>query len=118
MEGCITQVDLNGKVAFKVPTDEMIGIESAYYEYNGLLILLSQFGSTTPFKPDMERYEYLVKTYLEAYMTYSMTYNAITSRYVPIEYTECNTSANFELSLIIVDSSDCSCSTKGGKENA
>lgn len=52
-------------------------LERAYYEYNGLLQLLTQFTSTSPYKPDDERYNAILNEYLNRFITYNLLFEQI-----------------------------------------
>ena len=52
-------------------------LEREFYEFNGLLNLLKQFTSDSPYKPDNERYEKVLVEYLEKFTTYNLVYQHI-----------------------------------------
>ena len=99
MEELLTQ---DGRKIIYVPNEYMLELERVWYEYQGLLTLLAQYGSDTPFKPDKERYEFLLDKYMLSYYEYNLTYNVLVSRYIPTSDIGKETEASFELSAFLV----------------
>ena len=49
-------------------------IQKNWFEYNGLKEIVVQFTSTSPWKPDKERYEKIINEYLESYIKYNLLF--------------------------------------------
>lgn len=63
----------NNKILkLEVDTKNIELIEKEHFEYNSYLELLTQFTSTSPYKPDMERYNELLEAYILSYTTYNV----------------------------------------------
>lgn len=92
----------SGEIIIPVPNEIMMELERVYFEYNGLLTLVSQYGSDTPFKPDFDRFEFLLDKYMEAYTIYNITFTEISRNYVPIELLTKVMTASFELSAFLI----------------
>lgn len=68
--------DENSIIA-KVDPELLVQVEKEYFEFNGYLQLLTQFTSTSPFKPDRERYDEILTEYLESYIKYNLILNEL-----------------------------------------
>lgn len=81
MSNCSCNINQSDIRIVPVKVDEKLldMLEKYYYEYNGLLNAVAQFGSDTPFKPDIERYKLLINEYLEVFVSYNIVYNLVYS---------------------------------------
>lgn len=52
-------------------------LERYYYEFSGLSQLLTQFTSTSPFKPDETRYNAILNEYMERFIQYNLLLDEI-----------------------------------------
>lgn len=95
---------------FVISEEHRDELERAWYELNGLRILAAQFGSTSPFKPDKERYEYVVQKMVEANAYYQMVWQDILRTYLPDEnLTNCSPTCDFATRTVTI--------RRGGEKN-
>lgn len=76
---CSTDID-SKTLTYEVMEDDYElsdELERCYYEYNGLLQLVTQFTSTSPFKPDEERYNAVLNEYIERFIRYNLLFDEI-----------------------------------------
>lgn len=79
-------------------------LEKIYFEYQGLLTLLTQFSSTSPFKPDDKRFDSLLENYLLTFVEYNILFNKILYMYFTNEEIKTrNIVVDFNLSGFIVN---------------
>lgn len=94
---------IHGRLFVSVQQNIMIDLERTWYEYQGLLTLISQFTSDSPFKPDPEKYNEVLEKYLISYIQYQLTWDHIVNNYVPEKYIHRNLTGSFELSGFFVE---------------
>ena len=99
MESFITE---NNEKLILVPHDEMFVLERAWYEYNGLLTLIAQYGSESIFKPDIDRFNVILNKYLESYVEYNKILSKLISKYVDAKDFSHNVNVSFELSGLLI----------------
>lgn len=77
--GSCCSTDITKKtITFEVGDAIANEIERCYYEFNGLLQVLTQFTSTSPYKPDETRYSALLSEYMTRYIQYNLLFEEIT----------------------------------------
>lgn len=78
--------------------DDCIALQRSWYEYTGLKGLVEQFSSAeTAFKPDMERYNYVLSSYLKALAYHDMLFNSVIRKYLKEDYDEYSTLYNIQV---------------------
>ena len=93
---------LEGKKIIYIPNEYMLEIERTFYEYEGLKTLVLQFTSDSPFTPDQQRLDLLIKKYLESYIEYNLIFNQTARLFLSPEDQAKNIEANFQLSAFSV----------------
>ena len=56
-------------------------LEKHFYEMNGLLIVVSQYGSDSKWKPDVERFNLVLDKYLNKYAEVEIIKNHLIQKY-------------------------------------
>lgn len=87
----------------KITEEETLLLERSYFEYQGFLILISQFASDGPFVPNEERFEKILHLYMNAFMEYNIIFDRICNKYLTEEQLKKTYRINFEGNEIIVD---------------
>lgn len=78
---------LKEAIKIKVEEEEAILCEKYYYEYSGLLTLVTQFtGKNIENNIDSTRFNSLIHEYMEAFVQYQMYWTELTNKYIPKEY--------------------------------
>jgi hypothetical protein len=90
------------KVILKVPISEedQLLVQRTWYEFSGLEKLIKQFTSDTSYKPEQERYEFVMSKYLEAYAYHDMMFNEIVRQNLGKELYEKHRNDNIVVSFI------------------
>jgi hypothetical protein len=110
------------KVIKRVPISEedQLLVQRTWYELAGLENLVKQFTSDTAYKPNQERYEYVLTKYLEAYAYHDMVFNEVVRKNLGDEMFEKHRNDNIVVSFIDseiiisekqVDAVSCGCSS-------
>lgn len=93
--------DKNEKIVY-IPNELMLRLERLFFEYDGLRILVTQFGSESEYKPDESRFKILLDKYLESYLAYNYLLNDIAKKYVSEEDLTKTYTASFQLSALLI----------------
>lgn len=79
-DGSCTNTLTSKTVTYEVEEEISREMERCYYEFNGLLQLLTQFTSTSPFKPDETRYNAILNEYMNRFIRYNLLFEEMTAR--------------------------------------
>lgn len=86
--------------------DEIFFVEKYWFELQGLKDLVVQFISNSELTVNNDKFEKILKEYLEAYIAFNIAYNKIISKYVE-DYEKKNVFIDFEKLCIIIENDSC-----------
>lgn len=83
-----------------ISEDDQLLVQRTWYELAGLENLVKQFTSDTAYKPEHERYEYVLTKYLEAYAYHDMVFNEVVRKNLGEEMFKKHRNDNIVVSFI------------------
>lgn len=86
-----------------VKKEDAIKLERLWYEYQGYQLLVTQFASDSPLKPDESRFRLILDHFTESFMEYNLLYNNLLREYIGFDFPDrIKTTFSFELIGIII----------------
>lgn len=78
---CSCSAPKDADIIIDITEEETLFLQRLIYERDGLKLLVTQFTSDSPFKPDKENYDKVLKQYVEAFVRYSLGFQAVVETY-------------------------------------
>lgn len=87
------------KIVYPLQYEDSLVVQRVLYEKDGLLALCTQFTSTSPFKPDQERYDQILDKYIKSFAEYNLVFQVLMEKYVSKEDAELISGKMYELKV-------------------
>lgn len=87
---------------FKLNEEYGYELERAHYECQGFTVLILRFSTISEDTIDKQKFQQLIKQYINSYTEYSIIFEEFKRKAVPEEYLDKNFEFNFERSTYIL----------------
>lgn len=87
------------KIVYPLANEDSLVVQRVLYEKDGLLALCTQFTSTSPFKPDQERYDQILDKYIKSFAEYNLVFQVLMEKYMPEEDTHIISGKQYEIKV-------------------
>lgn len=96
VEGCCEETKT---ITYLMDIDDTMVVQKVLYERDGLLALVTQFSSDSPFKPDTERFTEILEEYIKITVKYNLTFQTLMTNYITPEHRELISGKQYEIKV-------------------
>lgn len=81
-ECCSCSAPKDADIIIDITEEETLFLQRLIFEKDGLKLLVTQFTSESPYKPDEETYDKVLKQYIESFVKYNIGFQAVVETYI------------------------------------
>lgn len=91
--------EIDKTITYTMDIEDTMVVQKVLYERDGMLALVTQFSSDSPFKPDKERFEEILEQYIRISVQYNLTFQRLMSIYITPEDRELISGKQYEIKV-------------------